>query len=79
VDLTSRRERERLSSAAVRTSFDIATRWNIRDENARMLLGMVQRFHFSAAMRGSVAKISRSNAIPDLGDSQIAWVPVARR
>jgi hypothetical protein len=39
VDLRSRRERERLSPAAVRTFFNIATRWSIRHENARMLLG----------------------------------------
>jgi hypothetical protein len=39
VDLTSKQERERLSPAAVRTFFNIATRWNIRDEDARVLLG----------------------------------------
>jgi hypothetical protein len=39
VDLTSKQERERLSPAAVRTFFNIMTRWNIRDEDARVLLG----------------------------------------
>ena len=39
VDLTSKKERERLGPTAVRTFFNIMTRWNIRDENARMLLG----------------------------------------
>jgi hypothetical protein len=39
VDLTSKGERERLSPAAVRTFFNIMTRWNIRDGDARMLLG----------------------------------------
>src|SRR5260370_41010281 len=39
VDLTSKRERERLSPAAIRTFFNIMTRWNLRDEDARMLLG----------------------------------------
>jgi hypothetical protein len=39
VDLTSKTERERLSPAAVRTFFNIMTRWGIRDEDARMLLG----------------------------------------
>jgi hypothetical protein len=39
VDLTSKTERERLSPAAVRTFFNIMTRWSIRDEDARMLLG----------------------------------------
>src|ERR1700722_11962436 len=39
VDFTSKSERERLSPAAVRAFFNIMTRWNIRDEDARMLLG----------------------------------------
>jgi hypothetical protein len=39
VDLTSKTERERLSPAAIRTFFNIMTRWSIRDEDARMLLG----------------------------------------
>ncbi len=39
VDLASKGERERLSPAAVRTFFNIAARWRIRDEDARMLLG----------------------------------------
>ena len=39
VDLSSKEERERLSPAAVRTFFNIMARWNIRDEDARVLLG----------------------------------------
>lgn len=39
VDLTSRAERERLSASAVRAFFNIAARWSIRDEDARVLLG----------------------------------------
>lgn len=39
VDLASKGERERLSPAAIRTFFNIMARWNIRDEDARMLLG----------------------------------------
>jgi hypothetical protein len=39
VDLTSKSERERLSPTAVRTFFNIMMRWDIRDEDARMLLG----------------------------------------
>jgi hypothetical protein len=39
VDLTSKAERGRLSPAAIRTFFNIMTRWSIRDEDARMLLG----------------------------------------
>ena len=39
VDLASKGERERLSPAAIRTFFNIMTHWNIRDEDARVLLG----------------------------------------
>ena len=39
VDLTSKAERERLSPSAVRAFFNIAARWSIRDDDAKMLLG----------------------------------------
>ncbi len=39
VDLASKDERERLSPAAVRTFFNIMAHWNVRDEDARTLLG----------------------------------------
>ena len=39
VDLTSKRERERLSPAAIRGFFNIVDRWSIRDEDAKILLG----------------------------------------
>jgi hypothetical protein len=39
VDLASKSERERLSPAAIRTFLNIMARWNIRDEDARALLG----------------------------------------
>jgi len=41
VDLSSRAERERLSPAALRAFFQIVERWNLRDEDARLLLGGV--------------------------------------
>jgi hypothetical protein len=41
VDLTARSERERLSAPALRAFFNIAARWQIRDEDARALLGGV--------------------------------------
>ena len=41
VDLTARSERERLSASAVKAFFNIAGRWQIRDEDARALLGGV--------------------------------------
>lgn len=39
IDLTSKKERERLSPSAVRAFFNIAGRWSIRDEDAKILLG----------------------------------------
>jgi len=41
VDLTARAERERLSTSALKAFFNIAARWQIRDEDARALLGGV--------------------------------------
>ncbi len=41
VDLTARAERERLSASALKAFFNIAARWQIRDEDARQLLGGV--------------------------------------
>jgi hypothetical protein len=39
IDLTSRPERERLSAAALKGFFNMMDRWDIRDEDARSLLG----------------------------------------
>lgn len=41
VDLGSRAERDRLSPAALRAFFSIMSRWKVRDEDARGLLGGV--------------------------------------
>lgn len=38
-DLTSRSERERLSTPALKAFFNIMARWKVRDEDARALLG----------------------------------------
>src|SRR6202007_2609059 len=40
-DFTSKHERERLSRAALKAFFNITTRWAIREEDARELLGGV--------------------------------------
>jgi len=45
-DLTSRTERERLSGPALRAFFNIMTRWQVRDEDARALLGGVSNGPF---------------------------------
>lgn len=39
VDLTDREIRERLSPAALKAFFALVDRWNVRDEDARLLLG----------------------------------------
>ena len=39
VDLSARATRERLSPAALKAFFSIVEHWNIRDEDARALLG----------------------------------------
>lgn len=39
VDLSAKPTRERLSPAALKAFFNIVDRWNIRDEDARALLG----------------------------------------
>jgi hypothetical protein len=41
VDLSSTAERERLSPSALKAFFNIAERWDIRDRDARALLGGV--------------------------------------
>jgi len=41
VDLNDKAERERVSPAAIRTFFNIMDRWQVRDEDARQLLGGV--------------------------------------
>jgi len=53
LDLTSKRERERLSPAAVRTFFNMMTRWSVRDEDARMLLGGMSNGPFYEMKRSS--------------------------
>ena len=46
VDLSSRKERERLSAGGLKAFFNIMARWNIRDEDARALLGSVSNGPF---------------------------------
>lgn len=41
VNLNDKAERERMSPAAIRTFFNIMDRWQVRDEDARQLLGGV--------------------------------------
>ena len=46
VDLTAKAERERLSRSAIRAFFNIMARWEVRDEDARRLLGGVSNGPF---------------------------------
>ena len=46
VDLTSKKERERLSPAALKGFFKLMERWRARDEDARLLLGGVSNGPF---------------------------------
>ena len=45
-DLSAKAERERLSAPALKAFFNIMTRWKIRDEDARALLGGVSNGPF---------------------------------
>jgi hypothetical protein len=46
VDLSAKAERERLSPAAIKAFFNIMTKWDVRDEDARALLGGVSNGQF---------------------------------
>ena len=46
VDLSSRKERERLSPSGLKAFFNIMARWAVRDEDARALLGSVSNGPF---------------------------------
>jgi hypothetical protein len=46
VDLSSKAERERLSRSALRAFFNITEKWQVRDEDARLLLGGISNGPF---------------------------------
>jgi len=53
-DLSSRKERERLSPAGLKAFFNIQARWKVRDEDARALLGGVTNGPFYEMKRNPV-------------------------
>jgi Protein of unknown function (DUF2384) len=53
VDLSDQAERARLSPAAIRTFLNIMDRWDVRDDDARRLLGGVSNGTFYAIKRDS--------------------------
>jgi hypothetical protein len=46
IDLSPKEERERLSPSAIKAFFNIMAKWDVRDEDARTLLGGVSHGHF---------------------------------
>ena len=46
IDLSSRKERERLSPSGLKAFFNTMARWKVRDEDARALLGSVSNGPF---------------------------------
>ena len=46
VDLSAKTERERLSPAAIKAFLSIMTKWGVRDEHARALLGGISNGQF---------------------------------
>jgi len=46
VDLSSKTERERLSGSALKGFFNLISKWNIKDEDARELLGGISSSAF---------------------------------
>lgn len=46
IDLSLKDERERLSPSAIKAFFNIMARWDVRDEDARALLGGVSNGQF---------------------------------
>jgi uncharacterized protein (DUF2384 family) len=46
VDLSAKAERERLSPSAVKAFFNIMEKWNVRDADARTLLGGISNGQF---------------------------------
>lgn len=53
VDLSDQAERERLSDGAIRAFFNIADKWKLRDEDARLLLGGVSNGTFYAMKKSA--------------------------
>jgi len=46
VDLSRKEERERLSPSAIKAFFNIMAKWDVRDDDAKVLLGGVSNGQF---------------------------------
>jgi uncharacterized protein (DUF2384 family) len=53
LDLSDRAERDRLSPGAVRAFLNIMARWQVRDEDARLLLGGISNGAFYEMKKGA--------------------------
>ncbi len=51
IDLSGKAERERLSPSAIKAFFNIMEKWNVRDEDARALLGGISNGQFYEAKK----------------------------
>lgn len=58
IDLSDRAERERLGPGAVRAFFNMMDRWQVRDEDARRLLGGMSNGAFYALKRNDERSLS---------------------
>ena len=63
VDLNSRAERERLSASGLKGFFNIMQRWQVRDEDARALLGGVSNGPYYELKRAGAAKVLESDRL----------------
>ena len=63
VDLNSRAERERLSASGLKGFFNIMERWQVRDEDARALLGGVSNGPYYELKRAPADKVLESDRL----------------
>jgi hypothetical protein len=63
VDLNSRAERERLSASGLKAFFNIMERWQVRDEDARALLGGVSNGPYYELKRAATGKVLEADRL----------------
>ena len=63
VDLNSREERERLSASGLKGFFNIMERWQVRDEDARALLGGVSNGAYYELKRAAAGKVLEADRL----------------
>jgi len=63
VDLNAKAERERLSASALKAFFNIMERWQVRDEDARALLGGVSNGPYYELKRDPAGKVLEADRL----------------